>query len=180
MTSKAASSAYRRYVDARCLPTLDGAYAADALQAMQTAILDALRGDGPLPGEMRLHLALAFEYLCAGVSFDLLTPITRPGGREPPIAKHTQQDGIRYLRWCDDGRITDPAPASTVATAYGVSTATVGNWRRAWADRPTPPLFEDYGADQVTDFMRVSGKAYQRFKPKATPQHRVDRKPRVR
>lgn len=135
-------------------------------------MLDALQSGAHLPDEMRLHLALAFEYICAGVAFDLLTPIKRPGGREPPIAKHAQQDGIRYLRWCADGRIADAAAMSTVATAYQVSTTTIRNWRSAWADRPTPPLFEDYGAEQVIDFMRISGKAYQRFKPKPRAKRR--------
>ncbi len=163
------SAAYRRYVDARCLPTPNGEYTPEALREMQAAMLDALRSGPDLPDEMRLHLALAFEYLCAGVAFDLVTPVKAPGGREPPILKHTQEDGIRFLRWCADGRIVDATPSSTVATAYGVSTATVRNWRKAWQGLPTPPLFEDYGAEQVADFMRISGKAYQRFKlrPKA-------------
>ncbi len=154
------------------MPSSSADSAPEAVAEMQAAMLDALRSGAHLPDEMRVHLALAFEYLCAGVAFDLLTPIKHPGGREPPILKHAQEDGIRYLRWCADGRIADAAPSSTVATAYGVSTATVRNWRTAWADRPTPLLFEDYGAEQVADFMRVSGKAYQRFKPKLKAKQR--------
>lgn len=138
---------------------------------MQAAMLDLLQSGEPLPDEMRLHLALAFEYLCAGVAFDLLTPIKRPGGREPPIAKLAQEDGIRYLRWCVDGRIADAAAVSTVATAYQVSTATIRNWRSAWADRPTPAP-EHFGADTVGEHMRISGKAYQRFKPKPKAKRR--------
>ena len=170
----AVKGAYRRYVDARArgIAAQGEKYPADVVQAMQEAMRDALNGTAPLPGEMRLHLALAFEYLCVGVEFDLVTPVKKPGGREPPIVKHTQEDGIRYLRWCTDGRIQDSAPGSTVATAYGVSTATVGNWRRAWADRPAPPLFDDDSAEQVIDVMRHSGKAYQRFKPKPKAKRR--------
>ena len=131
-------SPYRRYVDARCMPTPDAKHAADAVQAMQAAMLDALRGPGPLPDEMRLHLALAFEYLCAGIEFDLVTPVRKPGGREAPIAKHAQEDGIRYLRWCEEGRIADSSPVKTIAAAYSVEPRTVRGWRAAWHDRPTP------------------------------------------
>ena len=162
-------SPYRRYIDARCLPTPDAKHAADAVQAMQSAMLDALRGTAPLPEEMRLHLALAFEYLCAGVEFDLVTPVKKPGGREAPIAKIAQEDGIRYLRWCEAGRIADAAPVNTVAAAYSVEPRTVRGWRAAWLDRATPPLAKGLGFEQVIDFMRISGRAYRRFvdKPKA-------------
>lgn len=169
-------AAYKRYLDASCMPTPNGEYSPAAVGEMQAAMLDALQSGAPLPDEMRLHLCLAFEYLCEGVEFDLVTPVKRTGGREPPIAKKTQEEAIRYLRWCDEGRITDPSPPSTVGTAYGVTTRTVWNWRKGWGDKPTPSLLPmgQYGkVDQkaeaalVGKLMRSGGKQYQRFKPKA-------------
>lgn len=162
-------AAYRRYLDARDLSRPVGAEWTPAeLREMQLAMLDALRSGEPLPDEMRLHLAFAFEYLCDGITFDLLTPIKRPGGREPPIAKRTQDGAIRYLRWCEDGRIADAAAVRTVAAAYGVRDRTVRLWRTAWAAKPAPTLHEDYGTDEVAEFMRIDGRAYRRFvkKPK--------------
>ena len=144
-----------------------------AMSEMQAAMLNALRSSEPLPEEMRLHLCFAFENLCAGKADDLVTPVKKPGGREPPIAKHTQEDAIRYLRWCDDGRIKDLSPLGTVGTAYGVGTRTVRNWREGWGDKPTPPLLEDgdtepaVEAERVVECMRHGGNHYQRFKPKA-------------
>lgn len=169
--------AYHRYLNARCTPTPQGEYSPAAVGEMQAAMLYALQSGKPLPDEMRLHLCLAFEYLCEGIAFDLVTPVKRPGGREPPIAKKTQEDAIRYLHWCDDGRIKDPSPPSTVGTAYAVSTRTVLNWRKGWRDKPTPLLLPLAGgggvnqqaaeADLVGKFMRIGGMQYQRFKPKA-------------
>lgn len=164
---EANNSAYGRYLDAISLKTAGGQYQPEAIREMQAAFLDALRTPGPLPNEMRLHLAWAFEHLCTGIAYDVLAPVKRPGGRELPIAKTTQESGIRYLRWCGDGRIQDGSSTSTVATSYGVSTRTVRNWYAAWNDRPTPPLFEEYGPAQVEKFMRLDGAAYQRFKLKA-------------
>ena len=157
-------AAYRRYLDARYSSIAESTPA--EVLAMQRAMLDALRATDPLPTEMRQHLAIAFEYLCEGIAFDLLTPIKRRGGREPPIAKHAQEAAIRYLRWCNDGRIADASPVNEVANAYAVSTRTVCNWCRAWEGKPTPPLFEEWGAEQVTAFMKAAGKAYRRFVPK--------------
>ncbi|MDO9093999.1 MAG: hypothetical protein Q8R98_17725 [Rubrivivax sp.] len=162
-------AAYRRYVDARCLPTPDGEYTPEALEEMQAAMLDALRAEGPLPDEMRLHLGFAFEYVCAGLADQLLTPIKRPGGREAPIAKSAQQGAIRYLRWCEDGRIEDSSPVRTVAQAFDVVERVVRRWRAAWKDRETPALHEDFGADSVVAFMKADGRVYRRFvkKPEA-------------
>lgn len=81
------------------MPPVKGENSPGAVRLMQRAVLDALRSGTPLPDEMRLHLCLAFEYLCNGVAFDLETPVKQPGGRESPIAKQTQEDAIRYLRW---------------------------------------------------------------------------------
>lgn len=166
--------AYADYLNARYLstdsdPTEGGEYTPVALAGMQRAILDALQSDGPLPDEMRLHLAFAFEYLCAGIAPDLLTPVKRPGGREEPIAKHMQAAAIRYLRWVEEGRIQDSHPTSTVATAYSVATRTVRNWQNAWCDLPTPGIHEEYGADAVTRFMKATGNQYRRFIPKPKP-----------
>ena len=165
MNSPRNRKTYTRYLDAKCLPTPDGKYTPDALNEMQQAILDVLRSDDPLPDEMRRDLAFAFEYLCAGITYDLLTPIKRPGGRKPPIGKHMQEAAIRYLRWVEDGRISDPRPIATVAQAYQVEERTVRNWRDAWRERPTPSLDDAFGHEQVTEFMKVTGKKYRRFIP---------------
>jgi len=180
LTDKAAAeklkAAYKRYLGARCMPTPDGEYSPAAVGEMQAAMLDALLSGAPLPDEMRLHLCLAFEYLREGLEFDLVMPAQRRGGREPLIAKKTQEEAIRYLRWCDEGRIADSSPPSTVGTAYGVSTRTVLNWRKGWGDKPTPSLLpmghygevdQDAEASLVGKLMRSGGKQYQRFKPKA-------------
>jgi hypothetical protein len=159
-------SAYGRYLDSVCLPTPEGEYTSEAISGMQHAMLDLLRSEEPIPDEMRRHLSLAFEYLCAGFEFDLVTPIRKRGGREMPIAKHFQECGIRYLRWCEETKITDSIPTSTVATAFGVSTKTVGVWYKKWGDKSTPPLFDEWGAAQVKKFMEISGTNYQRLKMK--------------
>ncbi len=174
----AANSAYQRYVNARfeIEQTQLGEYTPGALKEMQAAMLEALQSGAPLPEEMRLHLLFGFEHLCAGVEFDLFTPVKRPGGREPPILKKTQDAAIRYLRWCEDGRIKDLSPNSSVGSAYGVSTRTVANWRKAWGEKPLPSLrpMESYGegdqaaeAARVANHMRINGKQYQRFRAMA-------------
>lgn len=154
-------------------------------------MLDALRAGEPLPNEMRVHLAFAFEYLCKGIAYDLLTPVKRPGGREAPIATHAQKEAIRYLRWCEDGRIQDANAVRSVANAYDVEERTVRGWRTKWKNNPTPELFEECGdsgecgdtekdtpkseliekrrAKVATDLMNFSGGAYRRFIPKPTP-----------
>jgi hypothetical protein len=139
---------------------------------MQRAILDALRADGPIPGEIRDHLAFAFEDICAGIESDLLSPVKRGGGRERPIAKHMQAAAIRYLRWVADGRIEDKRATATVAEAYGVTDRTVRGWNKAWRELPTPGLAEEFGADEVARFMRAIGGQYHRFikKPDDNPQ----------
>ncbi len=181
--------AYAAYLDAKwCLPTVldeetgEHRYTPEAIGGMQRAILYALRADGPLPEEIRMDLAFAFEEICAGIFSDLLTPVKRGGGRERPIAKHMQADAIRYLRWVEDGRIQDRSPTKTVAEAYEVGERTVRNWQTAWGDIPTPSINEVLGevADKpgidyeklaylVTRFMKVSGKQYRRFVPKPEP-----------
>lgn len=170
----------RRYDDAVSLPTPGGVHTPQAIAEMQLAILEALRSGEPLPDEMRLHLTLAFEYLCAGVAFDLITPVKRPGGRQPPIARHLQAAAIRYLRWVEDGRIDDQAPVSTIAAAYGVSTRAVGYWKSQWKGQGTPPVYQPWvdawNKDResawtagrrrehpVKAFMQASGKHYERL-----------------
>jgi transposase-like protein len=173
-------AAYRRYLAARCLPARDGADTREALQGMQAAVLDALRAGEPLPDEMRLHLAFALENVCAGIADPLLSPISKPGGREAPIAKACQEGAIRYLRWCEDGRIHDPAPVATVAKAFDVVERAITGWRRAWRDRETPKLSEAFFTPEddfdpaevaaaVRDLMLADGRVYRRFikKPKA-------------
>jgi hypothetical protein len=166
--------AYADYLNARFLstdsdPSEGEEYTPVALAGMQRAMLDALQSDGPLPDEMRLHLAFSFEHLCAGIASNLLTPVKRPGGRENPIAKHMQAAAIRYLRWVEGGLIQDNHPTSSVAKAYSVETRTVRNWQNAWRDLPTPGIHEEYGADVVTRFMKATGKQYRRFIPKPKP-----------
>lgn len=184
--------AYAAYLDAKLIPTDQNesgehCYTPEAIARMQQAILDVLRADGPIPGEIRDHLAFAFEEICAGIESDLLTPVKRGGGRERPIAKHMQTAAIRYLRWVADGRIKDKRPTKTVAEAYGVTDSAVRGWKRAWRTTPTPDIEEALGepgydeesgneeknlADAVTKFMEVTGKAYHRFikKPASNPQ----------
>lgn len=141
----------------------------EAVDEMQAAILDALRTGEPLPLEMQRHLAVAFEYLQAGIAHLLLTPVRRPGGREAPILKHLQIDALRYLRWCEDGRISDSKPLSTVGTAFGVSTKTAGNWSRAWKGAALPPAPAHFGGPEVTEALKTSGAAYHRFRARAKP-----------
>lgn len=169
--------AYAAYLDAKCLPTSEREtgehrYKPEAIEGMQRAILDALRADGQLPGEIRNHLAFAFEEVCTGIESDLLSPVKRGGGRERPIAKHMQAAGIRYLRWVEDGRIEDERPTATVASAYGVTDRTVRFWKSAWRTLPTPGLCDEFGADAVVKFMKATGGQYHRFikKPAVNPQ----------
>ncbi len=112
---------------------------------------------------------MGFESVCEGIADDLLTPVKRAGGREAPIAKHTHQAAIQYLRWCADGRINDANAVRTVANAYDIDERTVRAWRAKWRDSPTPALFDEYGPEQVTKFMKATGKVYRRFIPKPTP-----------
>ena len=163
--------AYAAYLDAKCLPTRESEtgeprYTPKAIDGMQRAILDTLRADGPIPDEIRDHLAYAFEDVCAGIESDLLSPVKRGGGRERPIAKRLQAAAIRYLRWVADGRIEDSRPTATVAEAYGVTDRTVRGWNEAWRALPTPELADEFGADAVARFMRATGGQYRRFIPK--------------
>lgn len=172
MNSQSSRKAYADYLDAVCLPTErdmstgEHRYTPEAITKMQHAMLDALRGDDPLPEEMRMHLAFALEDVCEGFISDLLQPVKRGGGRERPIAKHMQEAAIRYLRWVEDGRIPDKRPTATVAEAFDVTTRTVRGWKTAWSDSPTPEVHDEFGADAVTRFMRATGKQYRRFIPK--------------
>jgi hypothetical protein len=170
--------AYHAYLEARLLPTSknetgEHCYTPQAIQEMQQAILSALKAKGTIPKEMRLHLAFAFEEVCSGINSDLLAPVKRGGGRERPIAKHMQADAIRYLRWVENGRITDERPTATVAEAYGVTGRTVRGWKEAWREMPTPRIIEELAtAETVARVMRASGKQYHRFvkKPISHPQ----------
>jgi hypothetical protein len=166
-------SAYGRYLDAIFLPTSEGEYSSEAITEMQHAMLDLLRSEEPMPEEMRRHLSLAFESLCAGVEYDLVTPVRRPGGRVAPILKATQEAGIRYLRWCVKNKIQDTAPTSTVATAYGVGTRAVRYWYKEWGTKATPALRRGLRARHVVSFMEISGKAYQRFKASSKPKRKT-------
>lgn len=178
MTTNSSRKAYADYLDAKCLPTQvdvstgEHRYTAEAILKMQLAILDALRSGGPVDDEIRMDLAYAFECICAGLPSDLLQPMKRYGGREPVIARHMQGAAIRYLRWVEDGQIEDKHPISTVAKAYDVTTKTVTNWNRAWQDLPTPGIYEEYGPDAVTRFMKAIGGSYRRYvkKPESTMQ----------
>lgn len=169
--------AYAAYLDAKCLPTIpsetgEHRYTPEAIEGMQRAILAALRSDAPVDDEIRMDLAYAFECICAGLPSELLQPMKRYGGRDPVIAGHMQGAAIRYLRWVEDGRIEDRHPISTVAQAYDVTTRTVRNWSRAWQDSPTPGIYEEYGSDEVTRFMKATGGSYRRYvkKPESTVQ----------
>ncbi len=126
----------------------------DCLQ-MQEAFLEIFASDQPLPDEMRNRLAIAFEYLCAGVADPLLAPVKRRGGREEPLAKHMQKAAIRYLRWCEDKRF--------VANAYGVSIRTIERWIEEWRDKPIPP-FADGFPDEERKYRIIekAGEAYKR------------------
>jgi hypothetical protein len=172
MSNQPSRKAYADYLDAKSLPTQkdestgEHRYTVEAIAKLQMAILDALRSDAPLPDEMRQDLAFSFEYLCEGVAADLLTPIKRRGGREPPIAKKMQEAAIRYLRWVESGRIADAEPIATVSMSFQVEQRTVRNWRASWRDRPTPSLHDDYGPEHVTMFMKAIGGQYRRFIPK--------------
>ena len=141
----------------------------EAVDEMQAAILDALRTGEPLPAEMQRHLSLAFEYLQAGIAHLLLTPVKRPGGREAPILKHLQIDALRYLKWCEDGRIADVRPLSTIGTAYGVATKTVRNWRSHWEGTVLPEAPPHFGQQDVRAALQASGAAYHRFRAKPKP-----------
>lgn len=147
----------------------DPEHSPEAVDEMQAAMLDALQTGEPLPGEMRRHLTLAFEYLQAGISHVLLTPVRRPGGREAPILKHLQIDALRYLQWCEEGKIADPRPLSTVGTAYRVATKTAGNWKRNWVESTLPEVPAHFDAAQVYEALQQAGAAYQRFRTKARP-----------
>lgn len=169
--------AYAAYLDAKCLPTRgsetgEHCYTPEAIEGMQRAILNALRADGPIPSEIRDHLAFAFEEICAGIKSDLLSPVKRGGGRERPIAKHMQAAAIRYLRWVEEGRIQDKRPTATVAEAYDVTDSAVRGWKRAWRTLPTPGIADEFGTNEVAKFMRATGRQYRRFikKPAANPQ----------
>lgn len=156
--------AYLRFLDAISVATPEGRYSPEAVQEMQAALLEALRAPEPIPSEMQLFLVDAFEHLCAGVPVPLLTPQRVKGGALPNIAAtRLIAPAVRYLRWCADGRIHDPAPASTVARIYGVTTRTVGRWQFDWRDRETPPMHADWGQKGVERLMHGSAAAYRRI-----------------
>jgi len=149
---------------------LDSLETDDAIPQAQDAFRDLFATGKPLPEEMNARLAIAFEYLCAGIADPLLTPVKRASGREEPLAKHMQKAAIRYLRWCEDGRLADPKPKGTVANSYGVTRRTVQRWAKIWKHRPTPPISPEFPPEAVRRFMHAEGKAYQRrfAKPKRT------------
>lgn len=158
---------YEIYLEGKLMPSPQGCDSDVAIEKMQQGIYLALLSKEPLPDEMRLHMAFAFERLCAGITDDLLAPVRRGGGRQDPIAKHMQAAAVRYVRWCEDEKISDPSPRRTVAEAYGVSARTVGNWLSVWESKKTP-IADWYGATEVARFMVIEGSQYHRFisKPK--------------
>lgn len=162
---------YGRFLAAQDLPTPNGEYSTEAIDEMRAAFLDALMAPDPLPSEMQLHLASAFEHLCAGVAVPLLTPAPRKGGPARNVtAARLVEAAIRYLRWCDDRRILDNSPVSTVAASYGVHTQTVTRWLAEWRARPTPPIVDGWDGESVTRFMRSSAGAFRRLTKRGQPQ----------
>lgn len=162
-------AAYRRYVDARSANAIGGEESeASAAHEMRQAMMDVLAGRWALPDEMRHHLLFALGNVHAGVYDSLICPPRHAGGREAPVAKLAQEDGIRYVRWCEEGLIPDPRPKDTVAIAYQVSTKAVSGWIKAWSQRPVPELLSDGSAaedaEAVTFAMRASGRYYQSCK----------------
>lgn len=161
MKSSESDNVYSRYLDAKCRPTPNGRYSTSALADMQLAIRDAFKGDGPLPSEMRRDLLFAFDDLCAGIANELLMLPFR--GTMKPIRRHLQEDAIRYLRWVEDGRISDPLAVHNVAQWYGVSERTVRRWVSDWGVKPTPGLHGDFGKDLVITAAKESGARYYKW-----------------
>lgn len=130
---------------------------------MQLAFLQALLSHEPLPSEMQLMLADAFEHLCAGIALPLLVPPQRKGGPARNVVAQRMIDAaIRYLRWCGDGRIVETDPVAKVCVAFGVSTRTVARWSADWSGRSDPPLAESFGPDSVVKLMKANGRAFRR------------------
>jgi hypothetical protein len=132
---------------------------------MQRSIFELLATGQPLPDEVRNHLLFAFENLCAGARDEILIPVRSKKGGAPgkPIKQHLQTNAIRYLRWVEAGRITDPNAVKMVAAAYDVTEKTVANWVSDWSERPTPDLHEDFGEDTVRRLMIIAGSRYKQW-----------------
>lgn len=163
------SDALKRYRKARFGSGRDAHrpdFDASDMAEMQAAMRDALKASGELPDDMRAHLAWAFEQLCNGAVDELFVPPKRKGGPVPNVfLRSLTESAVRYVMHCERGLITDQAPHSTVAVAFGVSVNTVGRWRSTWGDRPAPPLREDL-ADLAKDLMLVDGERYKALRTK--------------
>jgi len=166
---KKMNAALKRYRQARFGNSEDGHrtdFDADEMAEMQMAIRDALKAPGELPDDMRVHLAWAFEQLCSGSVDRLFVPPKRKGGPTPNVfLRSLTESGVRYVMHCEGGLITDRAPQSTVAVAFGVTVKTVGSWRSKWGDEPIPPLSESW-ADLAKELMLLDGERYQSLRKK--------------
>ena len=165
---------------------LEKAMMREAAAKMQVAFLHVLKTAEPIPDEMRVELAIAFEHLCAGKPVDLFTVVPAPGRKELPIAEMLRKDARRYIAWVKGGRIPDPNPFRSIAQAYGVTERTAHRWYESWSDDErlevrlqfkdiyhkndpdyvSPEVEQKRDAAFVEKQMKISGRQYQKFVPK--------------
>lgn len=70
---------------------------------------------------------------------------------------------IRYLRWVEEGRLTDSDPIFTVAEQYKVRPDKVQCWIDAWSSLSLAS-HEDYRPDDVIRHMKISGRQFRSLK----------------
>ena len=88
-----------------------------------------------------------------------LTPVQAADFPEDPVARDAQEAAIRYLRWVEEGRISDQNSIATVADQYKVKEEAVHQWIDNWAGISTATQVE-YRPDDVTRWMKISGRQY--------------------
>jgi nucleoside 2-deoxyribosyltransferase len=88
-----------------------------------------------------------------------LMPVQAMGLPKDPVAKDAQEAAIRYLRWVEEGRISDQNSIATVADQYKVKAEAVHQWIDTWAGTSTATQVE-YRPDDVTLRMKISGRQY--------------------
>jgi nucleoside 2-deoxyribosyltransferase len=91
------------------------------------------------------------------------TVVPRANLPENPVARNCIEAAIRYLRWVEDGKITNCNAVATVADHYKVREETVQKWIDAWSVISLASQ-ADYRPDDVARQMKISGRQYRSTK----------------
>lgn len=143
-------------------------YTIGARREIQQAFLDILKGNDPIPPEMRGRLAWAFENICAGVEDEIFIPYKRSGPPVTPVGEALKFAAFHYKYACDNNVIIDHNPKQTIAEAYGVNVKTVENWLKKTTVTDFSGISDEFSmAKHIEAMLKINGLHYKkRFKLK--------------